>query len=205
MIMDRLKEIFNKQKELMEKYHPIEEASGIVTSTKVPLDLNDRKGQARVRDLAWRLVEELAEVTNEYQIEQGQVTPAVREEIVDCLHFLVELTLTVGVNEHFFKTDPYTLDSLDTMVKTNSGGTYTTSEALELIIKDLGMMVNTLKNKAWKQKFVETDKDLFYYRLKLLWKDFFIWGSTMEMTAYDYYKGYIGKNQINKERQEMGY
>lgn len=203
--MDRLKEIFNKQKELMEKYHPIEEASGIVTSTKVPLDLNDRKDQARVRDLAWRLVEELAEVTNEYQIEQGQVTPAVREEIVDCLHFLVELTLTVGVNEHFFKTDPYTLDSLDTMVKTNSGGTYTTSEALELIIKDLGMMVNTLKNKAWKQKFVETDKDLFYYRLKLLWKDFFIWGSTMGMTAYDYYKGYIGKNQTNKERQETGY
>ena len=58
---DKLVAIFDKQKALMEKYHHIESASGLCQTEDCPVNLHDRKGQARLKDFSWRVTEEIAE------------------------------------------------------------------------------------------------------------------------------------------------
>ena len=58
---DFLNVIFNRQKELMEKYHWIEKKSGLLQTELFPLDLNDVRSQARIKDFAWRITEEIGE------------------------------------------------------------------------------------------------------------------------------------------------
>lgn len=58
---DSLVEIFNKQKGLMDKYHHIEAASGLCQTEDCPVNLHDKRGQARLKDFSWRVTEEIAE------------------------------------------------------------------------------------------------------------------------------------------------
>ena len=58
---DKLVAIFNRQKELMTKYHDIEERSGLLQTSDCPVNLDDKKGQARLKDFAWRITEEVGE------------------------------------------------------------------------------------------------------------------------------------------------
>lgn len=58
---DKLEAIFNRQKELMEKYHHIEAKSGLLQTADCPVNLDDKRGQARLKDFAWRTTEEIAE------------------------------------------------------------------------------------------------------------------------------------------------
>ena len=58
---DRLVAIFNRQKELMEKYHHIELNIGLMQTEDCPVNLHDKRGQARLKDFAWRATEEVAE------------------------------------------------------------------------------------------------------------------------------------------------
>ena len=58
---DKLEAIFNRQKELMEKYHHIEARSGLLQTEDCPVNLDDKRGQARLKDFAWRTTEEIAE------------------------------------------------------------------------------------------------------------------------------------------------
>lgn len=58
---DKLEAIFNRQKELMAKYHPIEVSIGLVQTEDCPVNLHDKRGQARLKDFAWRATEEVAE------------------------------------------------------------------------------------------------------------------------------------------------
>ena len=45
----------------MAKYEHIEEANGMLETKDVPVDIDSRKGQARLKNFAWRFTEELAE------------------------------------------------------------------------------------------------------------------------------------------------
>ena len=208
-MMNRLEEIFNKQKELMVKYHEIEENSGIVTTTKVPLDLDEQKDQQRVRDFAWRLTEELAETIHEVEIQNGEVTEEVKEEIVDCLHFLTEMTIAVGVEPHeVIETRPYHLDNLQTLF--DEGQRLAMShesihETITSFISKLGMTINTLKNKAWKQTMKPTDKGVFYTRLEYTWVHFFAIVASVNLSDGDIYQKYVFKNEKNKQRQQNNY
>ena len=56
-----LKNIFKRQKELMEKYHDIELKSGLLQTEDCPVNLDDKRGQARIKDFAWRITEEIGE------------------------------------------------------------------------------------------------------------------------------------------------
>lgn len=100
--MDKLDEIFARQRELMDKYHLIEAANGLLVTDQVPVDLNDPRGQARLKEMAWRTVEELAEAMNELKNRPWKQshTPtnkeAFREEVVDALHFFIELCILAG-------------------------------------------------------------------------------------------------------------
>lgn len=58
---DMLVAIFNRQQELMEKYHDIEKNIGLMQTEDCPVNLHDKRGQARLKDFAWRATEEVAE------------------------------------------------------------------------------------------------------------------------------------------------
>ena len=53
VVGDRLVAIFNRQKELMSKYHDIEKRSGLLQTEDCPVNLDDKRGQARIKDFSW--------------------------------------------------------------------------------------------------------------------------------------------------------
>lgn len=104
-----LSAMFHRQHELMVKYHDIEAMNG---AGVIPLDtglgglgdLNSRDVQMRLKDLAYRVVEELSECTNTLKNKpwkQDYVeTDADHfyEELADTLHFFLEFCITAGLD-----------------------------------------------------------------------------------------------------------
>lgn len=109
---DMLATIFAGQRSLMETYDPIERRNGaVVVDPEFFGELDDRKVQMRLKDLAWRVTEELSEATNCLKNKPWKQTfvatdvPHFQEEVADALHFLVEFLVTAGFTpEMIFKT-----------------------------------------------------------------------------------------------------
>lgn len=111
---DMLVQIFYRQQELMDKYHPIEAKNGLLQTHDVPVDLHSAAGQARLKDFAWRVTEEIGEAMNCLKNKPWKQTQMLtdevhyKEELIDALHFFVELFLLSGmgpqdVYEMYFK------------------------------------------------------------------------------------------------------
>jgi len=102
VVGDKLDAIFNRQRELMEKYEEIERANGLLQTADVPVEINSHLGQARLKDFAWRVTEEIGEAMNclkNKPWKQTQMETDVthyEEEIVDAFHFFVELCILSG-------------------------------------------------------------------------------------------------------------
>lgn len=101
---DMLATIFEGQLELIARYHDIEKARGaLVIEPDMFGQLDHRFVQWRIKDLAYRAVEELSEATNclkNKPWKQSEVTTDVvhfYEELADAFHFLVELFITSGM------------------------------------------------------------------------------------------------------------
>jgi hypothetical protein len=101
---DMLSNIFARQKELMEKYHDIEKNNDLLIYEGIPIDLHDRKGQARIKELIRRIVEELNEASHTLKNQswkQSHVltdTTHFYEELSDSFHFFIELCIAVGLS-----------------------------------------------------------------------------------------------------------
>ena len=99
---DKLELLFARQRELMEKYEPIERANGLLQTSDVPVKLDSYQGQARLKDFAWRITEELGEAMNCLKMKPWKQTPQVTdrehylEELVDAAHFFFELLILSG-------------------------------------------------------------------------------------------------------------
>lgn len=99
---DLLKIIWARQEELVLKYEPIEEANLKTILPKGAFDLNDCRSQQRLKDFAWRITEELGEAMNCLKNKPWKVTQMTtdethyREELVDALHFFIELLMHSG-------------------------------------------------------------------------------------------------------------
>lgn len=101
---DMLQGIFDGQSILMVTYHEIEEVRGArVVAPSMFGHLDHRYVQWRIKDLAYRCVEEIAEATNclkNKPWKQSEVpTDALHfyEELGDAFHFFVELCITAGM------------------------------------------------------------------------------------------------------------
>ncbi len=100
---DFLLKIFERQLELMDKYHKIEKKNGCLITPDVPVDLHSHTGQHRLKDFAWRVTEELGEAMNCLKNKPWKETPMAtdvqhyKEEIADALHFFVELCILSGI------------------------------------------------------------------------------------------------------------
>jgi predicted HAD superfamily Cof-like phosphohydrolase len=101
---DMLTDIFDRQHELMEAYHPIEARNGLLLTDEVPVNLHSAIGQARLKDFAWRITEELGEAMNclkNKPWKQTQMETDIahyQEELADAFHFFIELCILSGID-----------------------------------------------------------------------------------------------------------
>ena len=86
---DMLDLMFKSQHELAIKYLPIEGANGLLQTSDIPVNIDDRKGQSRLKDYAWRVQEELYEATDA-MVQHPDNPEHFLEEMIHSIHFLIE-------------------------------------------------------------------------------------------------------------------
>lgn len=205
---DLLKAIFDRQKSLMGKYHDIELKSGLLQTEDCPVNLDDKRGQARIKDFSWRVTEELGEA-----LDAKANKDHYQEELIDGLHFLTELTVLAGKDYNTIlpiNTPAYDEDHLRDLVenakevisrKLNDTLDFWVSRFIE----QLAMMCNCLKNKPWKQSMMKTDREAFYNRLAKAWVCYITILVISGMEAEDIAGTYLKKSQVNKFRIRSAY
>ena len=197
---ESLRAIFDRQKELMEKYHDIEFRSGLMQTEDCPVNLDDKRGQARIKDFSWRITEEIGEALDAIENESGESALLhFHEELVDGLHFLTEMTILTG----------YDLPEYTTLKDLIEEGSYRDCYSLNDLVSDhvmyLGMMCNCLKNKPWKQSMMKTNKENFYKHLELVWVNYIAILTSQDLTEQEILDIYFRKSQVNKFRQRSNY
>lgn len=101
---DKLENIFEYQLTLMKKYEEIEAKNNLLQTSDVPVDIDSPAGQARLKDFAWRVTEELGEAMNCLKNKPWKQTHMLtdrnhyEEELADAFHFFVELCILSGIN-----------------------------------------------------------------------------------------------------------
>lgn len=205
---DMLAAIFNRQKELMAKYHYIEARSGLLQTEDCPVNLDDRRGQARIKDFSWRIMEELGEA-----LDAKSHTDHYQEELIDGLHFLTELTILAGrdyntiIPEDLPKFHSDHLEDLyeTALIRINDPSYTDINHWVAQFVEQLAMMCNCLKNKPWKQSMMKTDREAFYGRLTNVWVCYMAILAMAGMEPTDIADTYLRKSQVNQFRQRSNY
>lgn len=204
----RLEMIFTRQRELMEKYEVIEKANGLLQTDLIPVGLHSPNGQARLKDFAWRVTEELVEAID--AIHDGETH--VQEELADTLHFLVEMMILSGIEAKDMVIGPlyYGMDDLQNIFTNIEmvGPQPPMASQLELamtFIRELGMACHTLKNKPWKQSQMLTDIPTFRHRMILSFHRFVAVCLSFNLHAQPLFNLYFKKSEVNKFRQRSKY
>lgn len=214
---DYLEAIFSRQNELIHKYHPLEEKnvghSLPFADREKPFDLNDPTSQLRLKDFAWRVTEEIAEAT---ECAAAEDQTHFLEELIDALHFLVEMTIYCGIQTYDIRR--YMIDwiheagspipgedSLKIVFKVNLSHAFDTRQYAFGVVESLGKAMNQLKNKPWKNTHMLTDKERFKALMLEAWLCF-IWllksaGLDAEKTVIFY----LNKNAVNQFRIRSNY
>lgn len=193
---EALQAIFNRQRELMDKYHDIELRSGLLQTEDCPVNLDDKRGQARIKDFSWRITEEIGEALDALNNEGGESGLLhFHEELIDGLHFLTEMTILSGID-----ASNWTLNDFIQIADKRA-----LNELIALFIQTLGMMCNCLKNKPWKQTMMKTNKENFYLHLTRVWAIYVSILVSQGFTEEDICDVYFKKSQVNKFRQRSNY
>jgi dimeric dUTPase (all-alpha-NTP-PPase superfamily) len=202
---DLLQAIFTRQKSLMEKYHDIEARSGLLQTGDCPVNLDDKRGQARLKDFSWRVTEELGEALDAKNHKEHY-----QEELIDGLHFLTELTILAGKDYDSIVSPEEGVDCLENLVILAKCDLATHSpssidQGVSRFIEQLAMMCNCLKNKPWKQSMMKTDREAFYDRLARAWVCYVAILVVSGLEAHDIANIYLKKSQVNQFRQRSNY
>jgi dimeric dUTPase (all-alpha-NTP-PPase superfamily) len=182
--------IFARQEELSKKYVEIESSNHLRWTTDIPLDVNDPKGQAQLKDYAWRVIEEIGE-----SIEASEDKLHMKEELADGLHFITELLILVGISHSElqlnFPEDFYAKGGDQDFLIT------------EFVMR-LGVSMNNLKCKPWKNSHYETDKKKLKEDLLLSFHTYIsLCLNTME--PLELLDLYFRKSQVNQFRIRSNY
>ena len=206
---DKLEAIFKRQGELMQKYHDIEAANGLLQTPDCPVDLHDRFGQARLKDFAWRATEELGEALDAMDkfLRGDHGIEHCNEELADALHFLTEFTILAGLGpKDIIGVGDGEADGLDLLF--HRVMLEPSSEMARLIgvfVKHMGMTCNCFKNKPWKQSHMLTDTQEFYMNLLQAWVAFIKICKAVKLNAESLTEYYFGKSEVNRFRQRSNY
>jgi len=190
--------IFVKQMGLALKYQEIEKMGDLFST--LPNNINTGKGQKWIKDFAWRVTEELAEAKEAYDImtDNADVILHFKEELIDALHFLAELTIIAGYNAHFV------VNSLAADVTTITPHTDYNIHMNDVVYQ-MGMFCNCLKNKPWKQTEMLTDRVKFEHHLVETWIAMVTLLHQHVGKDAEIYNIYFKKNEVNKFRQKSKY
>lgn len=204
---DLLQAIFNRQKSLMGKYHDIELKSGLLQTEDCPVNLDDKRGQARIKDFSWRVTEELGEA-----LDAKANKDHYQEELIDGLHFLTELTVLAGKDYNTLLPEgiptyheDHLWDLVERAKRNIQGYGWDLDSWVTKFIEQLAMMCNCLKNKPWKQSMMKTDQEAFYNRLTNVWVCYITILVVSSMNAEDIANVYLKKSQVNRFRQRSNY
>mgnify|MGYP001407039859 FL=1 len=212
MSNDKLEQIFNEQRSHMEKYAKIESDNGLLQTADIPVDLQDRFGQARLKDFAWRISEEMGEALDE--IENDGPLEDYHEEMSDVLHFLAEFTILAGLEPKDLITIESSEGYLEALYAQSEqnihllGGRPGYSQLAYqtgVFLQKLAMTCNLLKNKPWKQSVRETDPEQFRLRLITVWEAYIAVCRVINVGPDKLHQLYFRKSEINKIRQQTGY
>ncbi len=186
-----LEGIFNRQRELHEKYKHIEQANGIGLALihDVPFDINDARWQYVTKDYFWRVTEELAECI-EANNKNHQVHAI--EEAIDALHFYTELLILHGIDE----ADIVMIDGDMPLI----------AQDVIVVIYMMGLAANCLKQKPWKNSPFFTDEKLFYDHLKSGYRFLIeLIRRYFDLTMEELYIFYYKKSEVNNFRIRSNY
>ncbi len=221
---DLLQGIFIRQQNLSEKYQEIEKNSGVgyALVENINFSLEDIRWQYLIKDFAWRYVEEITEAT---QIIFQSKTHFI-EEIIDGLHFLIELFIITNLTLINLAAH---LDMIYRHFRNNNSVENFLEEFLKAIIilkeskvifpenfrevqlhaygsiQHLGNAMNCLKQKPWKQTHQLTDTAKFYKQLSLTFFGWCMLALDCNLGAEEIYKIYYKKSEVNKFRQRSNY
>ena len=207
--VDRLESIFMRQRELMEKYHVIEDKNGLLLCKDIPVGLHDKFGQARLKDMFWRFTEELGEAMDAF------VDPVhFHEELVDALHFLVEALILSDITPIQLTGAPFRgQDCLDMAYRSGTVmdkkwvlNPEHVSKNFTFLITRISMAANCLKNKPWKQTQMITDEDEYRRRMSQTFNQYIRFVYVCGITEpKDLHSMYFRKSEVNKFRQNSNY
>lgn len=188
-----LESIFDKQRMLMEKYAVIEHnLIGSDNELEIPVDLDNRVAQARLRQVAWWVVEELGEALSDIGNKEK-----FQEELIDALHFLTELAILSG------------LEPQEITDKMSDDFCRLAEEDYVSILKVIHLLsrsMNCLKNKPWKQTPKKTNVKLYKIELRSCFIGFInLLLIDVDMSPQEIYDAYLGKNKENQRRQNENY
>lgn len=206
---DRLDLIFERQEELMKTYGQIEKANGFPHfNPKIGRNLHDRYFQHHLKDQAWRVTEEIAEAIEAVRL-HGHIVAHFYEEISDAYHFLMELTILSNVTpEDLFKMMEPGIVSDECKLKILFDKAIAKLDfnlAWLDVIVNLGVLMNTLKNKPWKRSHMLTDETRYMVNLACTHKAFLSACRGSNIEADDLFRIYFKKSEVNKFRQRSQY
>jgi len=195
--MDKLDQIFAQQFELTERFSVIEQMNGF-PHLQAYGELESFKAQARLRDSAWRITEEIGEAreaTEEHQV----------EELIDVLHFLVEFAILIGCRVQDLQIASFgKTDALESLMYDSSKRQLTLNLNLDILQFILYKAIHELKNKPWKQSMRTTDLPTFHHYVRHLFAQMGRTFRDMDMTADDVHAAYFGKAKENQWRMDSG-
>ena len=211
-------DLFSRHRELMEKYNDIEAYNGCQIPVS-PYNLDARVVQGRIKDMFWRVTEELSEAVEAIEGWEHKLTgwkeswdsiPAIRhffEELSDALHFLVEASILANLQIQDVERIliiPINV-RVEHIIYTVLDPRYKLLLPCSQIIFDLGIAANDFKNKPWKQTEVITDTNKFKQHLLRVWASFGLLLRYLDCTMEDVYNLYNRKWQVNRWRQNTQY
>lgn len=182
-----LKQIFDKQKELLIKYRDIEKLPHVV-------NINSAEHQKLLKEFTFRGIEELAEAYE--AIEEKNIEHFI-EEISDAIHFFTEVMIMVQI-------EPEKLTNIDNF-KSHDLALPNIETKLWNITYCFSISCNVLKCKPWKVSQVITDIDKYKRRLIVAYNTFMYILNLVGFSAEDILKIYLNKNSVNNFRIRSQY
>lgn len=190
---DWLNKIFDRQEHLHNKYKSIEHDSGIGLALlpKQAFSIDNQRCQYVIKDFAWRVTEELAEAAE--ALDHGNTIHFV-EEVIDALHFYTEMFIVMGYTSQTIK-----------LLRHDVIKDRPEAQHMFNIIKSIGLAMNTLKQKPWKQHHFPTDISLLELHLFTGYTTLILLLVEFGLTQGEIYQVYYKKSEVNKFRQRSNY
>jgi hypothetical protein len=212
---DRLAEIFLKQQEYLSSLLPIYLANGDRAHVSpMPWPLDSRNFQEEFRLLAWRCTEEVVEAIEihlEHTDSLVEYIQKFNEEVCDAFHFLVELTIALGIGEMEL------VSGIEGMVKKKGESDYlystfqfvgngsgeTIPQRWGMFVYQLGLAMHELRQRPWRIDHRPTNRARLVARMNSAFITFICACRRSDISADDLYNAYFAKSRINKMRRDQ--